>query len=131
MMQRHSWVSPDSGRLGRRRLSRFRAGPYLSRQEKSSDLRFLVRMANDLGGVAGNDGAGGYVLGDDGSGGDDGAPSHGNALEDNGVEANPDVIAKDDGLGVDFELFRTGMPHGHDGTEVAMPHDRVRRMAVG
>lgn len=57
------------------------------------------KLANDAGGVAGDDGVGGDIFGDDGAGPDDGIVADGEAGEDGGVAADPDVVVDGDWFG--------------------------------
>ncbi len=63
-----------------------------------------------MGWVAGGDGIGGDVFGDDGVGGDDAVVADCHTGEDCGLVANPDIVANDNGtLAIEFP-FGWGNP---------------------
>lgn len=74
---------------------------------ETSDGVVVEAVADHLGGVAADHGVGGHVSGDHGAGGDDGAVADFYPRHDQGVIANPDIVA-DDGIPLVGEAARGG-----------------------
>jgi hypothetical protein len=74
---------------------------------EAGDGVVVKAVADHSGGVAADNGVGGYIGGDHGAGGDDGAVAYLDARHDQRLIANPDVVA-DDGIPLVRQRARCG-----------------------